>query len=313
MLSKRNQTTKVFAAIRLILAICFVAAGANYLLGGWGGQQWQCADSLFFGTWTLGEFQAYFTGEIPKDATEIDYFCDPVYGLLSFKAPPASAVEFADRFCYGFRYQGYDPFSATDDEEPKGGFLIRTERSHYYYSHSPNPPSTIYGNRCFDFKRGGLHQILVDQSNPDIYIVKLDISSVCTHPSENHEHKCDGHPIEFENQGFLTADMPTRHIKSQYATGHQWEVFVSPGDNYEITINLIESAEKSTYGNQFHLSVLPQYQANAPSCEACWITLIGSRSGNLRATFTGAPSSKSYIKVFWMGDPATYTIQVRKL
>ncbi len=122
----------------------------------------------------LEEIENLIGSKIPKDAGNIEYSSKRGHGFfirLSFKAPPGSALQFANSLCGGILYQGYDPFNAVESPLKHGAHLIQST-NFVYYSYSRDAPTTYWGNRC----RGGGHVqlIRVDQSDPDFYTILFE-------------------------------------------------------------------------------------------------------------------------------------------
>jgi hypothetical protein len=272
-------------------------------------------DYLFAPRWRLGELEESFTGTLPQDAAEISYQSAAAYGLLTFKASPASASDFAHRFCYGFLYQGYDPFKAVDNVSREEGYLIKTERESFYYSSSPDTPTTFYGNRCLDYDRGGMHQILLDTTDSNSYSVSLEISATCY--NTNSPHPCDGDYIEYEDRGSLTVNDVPQAVRSRYAAGDTWRADVTPNAMYETVVRLVETENVSVDNSHISLRTLPilSRRGDDPYCEACWADTRGNVTPDgFRVTFMGSPSGISEIRVFWFGETeAEYTVAVHAL
>jgi hypothetical protein len=189
---KHRGKTLVAIYLGICLSVLIFLMGA--LVAAW---THECSDYLFSARWCLDELETLFTGPLPADAADIHYDNGPVYALLSFKAPPESANEFANRFCAGFLYQGYDPFNTQDNVSGDIGHLVQTQEDMFYYSSSPDSSRTLYGNRCFDLARGGLNQILVDRTLPETYTIKLEISGGCN--SRARPYPCSVPPTDYPN------------------------------------------------------------------------------------------------------------------
>lgn len=106
-------------------------------------------DPLFVSdsSYRLEEIEDLIDAKIPKDAVDIEYSSQRGYGFfirLSFKAPPESALQFANSLCSGVLYQGYDPFNAVNSSLKHGAHLIRAT-DFVYYSYSPDATKHLLG------------------------------------------------------------------------------------------------------------------------------------------------------------------------
>lgn len=130
----------------------------------------------------LPEVEAYLGEKIPSNALDVivngEIGHNPHF-RISFKAPPESISQFMNSICEGILHQGYNPFKAIDTAQipPQRPYLIKMQ-SFTYFSYSTNTPDTVWGNRCWPFRKG-LHQILVDKGNPNLYELQLDIPESC--------------------------------------------------------------------------------------------------------------------------------------
>ncbi len=190
---------------------------------------------LFGPVWSLEDLQHYFVGDLPQNATDIQYQSHTSYGLLSFKASPSDALAFAQRFCYGSLLTGYDPFNSfdTNDNKSGDGFLIQTESGEFYYSHPTHIDNTLLGNRCSDIRRGGIHQLVVYTQDKTQYLVKLEISATCT--NQTAPHPCDGNPVSYSKHGYIKLNT-TYEIDSRYAEGDNWEISLEPRKQYSLLV-----------------------------------------------------------------------------
>ncbi|MBA3869317.1 MAG: hypothetical protein H0X30_09190 [Anaerolineae bacterium] len=264
---------------------------------------------LFGADWSLEELQQLFTGELPKSAVDIQYQALATYGLLSFKSSPSDALAFAQRFCYGSLLTGYDPFNSVDTNDNKSGdgYLIQTESSKFYYSHSIHPVNTQLGNRCSDLKRGGLHQLVVYTQDETLYEVKLEISATCM--NQNAPHPCDGILVHYSDHGSIKLNT-TYAVDAHYAKGDSWEISLKPNKQYKLIVKPKEGQQDQTR-HDFQAAIFPSIvTGNEPYCEACWIDTRGSSQDTLEVSFLGSPTGLSIIRLFWMSSDFTYEISV---
>jgi hypothetical protein len=116
-------------------------------------------------------------GEVlPPDAENITFEEFPglgraYYYKLQFSASPGSVARFASTMCEGQLYQGYDPFNSVNTSVPtSNSILVRTWLS-LHYSHSPDAPDRMYGNRCVGYRWVG--QITVDKTDLNLHVVTV--------------------------------------------------------------------------------------------------------------------------------------------
>src|SRR5258708_24450601 len=258
------------AKVGIFLGISLVFVGGLFLCGSFVQRTLiDLSDLSFFPHWSLNQFQSYFSGPLPTDATDINYISKDNAGQLTFKASPSSATGFASRFCFGFLYRGYDPFNAVDDEKAQNGYLIQTERDYFYYSHSQGTSTTYLGNRCYDTNRGGLHQIAINETNPNQYTRRVEVLSVSL--TQHLPHKCDGIHISYRNQGELVVGDVPKTVASHYGAADTWDVTVTPGARYEVRVSLVKPTPDTPYGNQLHLTTgAVSVNGNEPYCADCW-------------------------------------------
>jgi hypothetical protein len=119
----------------------------------------------------------YLGVPLPANARNIQYaVSEGPYNFhlyLTFQAPPESANRFADHFCYGILHSGYDPLNAINTGVPTSHSVFITDHA-FHYSHAPNTPNSVFGNRCTIYS-GIILQIKLDRSNPDLYGVTVYI------------------------------------------------------------------------------------------------------------------------------------------
>ena len=117
MMKRALKSKPLLYIVGLALAFILIAIALQVI-----SDSWNSDDYLFAARWSIDELQSYFTGALPADATAIVYQPGPATGLLTFTASPETATEFANRFCGGLRYQGYDPFNAQDKVSQSAGY-----------------------------------------------------------------------------------------------------------------------------------------------------------------------------------------------
>ncbi len=302
-IGRHRWTALSCSGILLFLLFCIAAFALAY----------QMPFSLsFFPRWNLTEIQSYFTGPIPEGAIDIHYQSGDSYGQLSFKAPPASAMEFVNRFCTRFLYQGYDPFNASDDGTAENGHLIQTQANYFYYSYSVGTPSTYYGSRCYGSSREPYepYQILVDKTNVDQYIVRLEISPRCDNPLA--PHRCDGFPVQYSDHGVLSINGPSQTFRGHFASGDRWGLAVKPGARYQITVTSLGLTTGLPSGSPLRLTTIA-YAADT-YCAECWLDVLGATTASgFTATFVGSPSGKTLIDLFWFSEPGLSKVEVHEI
>ncbi len=139
-----------------------------------------------FVEWNFEDIVDYLDAPYPEGATDIEYrsnrFDRTFFLELSFKAPPESALHFAESICGGILYQGYDPFNALATADPLPGVhLVKTGRF-TYYSYSPQASQHVFGHRCPSLKNGRTQLILLDKTDPKLYRVRYEVGT-----SENYQ------------------------------------------------------------------------------------------------------------------------------
>lgn len=145
--------------------------------------------------WDLQTVENHLHVSIPADAHDFHYSSGSnryVHVDLSFKAPPASVLDFAKHFCDGVLHQGYDPFNAFDLAEPVPNSveiqIIEAYYTYSYYSYSPRAVQTEAGNYC-DLPQKGQFWLLVDETDPALYTLKFK------HVLDRFAHDNDVKPI----------------------------------------------------------------------------------------------------------------------
>jgi hypothetical protein len=131
---------------------------------------------------SLAEIEAYLGKHIPNDAIDIVVTGKSGYKpyfSIRFKTLPQSMIQFTNNICDGVLHQSYNPFNAVDTVQmpPQRPYLIKLQ-SFTYFSYSLSTPDTIWGNRCWPFRKG-LYQVLVDKGNPDLYALELEVPENC--------------------------------------------------------------------------------------------------------------------------------------
>jgi hypothetical protein len=133
-------------------------------------------------SWTIDDINKGFLTPIPDTALNItvDGYTDRGGFLrLTFDAPAPDAHTFAEQFCMGVLYPGYDPFSAIDVAEPFTYAIPIRIGNYNYFSYSPNVDKKVYGNRCLFSASGGQIQIRLDTSRPNVSQIMLDKRFSC--------------------------------------------------------------------------------------------------------------------------------------
>lgn len=202
------------------------------------------ANTLFFGsifsidgkhTYTLDEIGQAINSPIPTDATDIVYSSETRYGYfikLSFKAPPKSALTFAEHICGEMLYQGYDPFIATDSSSSKPDYFLIKYVGYAYFSHS-NTSQAIYGNRCQLNKPRLFNpiQVSVDQTDPNQYQIRFELlESSCSMGLT-----CSGYGIETSAHRPLPRNSPVPLIV--YGFEDKRDMFELNGDELCVETN----------------------------------------------------------------------------
>ncbi|GIK64643.1 MAG: hypothetical protein BroJett018_24370 [Chloroflexota bacterium] len=130
--------------------------------------------------WNFKEIVDYIDADYPEGAVDIEYDSDhdnrTFFIALRFKARPAEVMKFVESICDGVLYQGYDPFDTIDGGKPSMGAKLIVDSGGSYYSHSPNAPQSLFGNRCqLELGSGRWEHIRVDTSDPNLYEVRYEI------------------------------------------------------------------------------------------------------------------------------------------
>ncbi|MCQ3933231.1 MAG: hypothetical protein DPW16_22520 [Chloroflexi bacterium] len=131
--------------------------------------------------WNFEDIVEYLDVPYPEGATDIQYrsnrFDRTFYLELSFKAPPASALRFAEGICGGILYQGYDPFNALATSDPMPGVHLVKNGRFTYYSYSPQASQQLFGHRCPSLKNGRTQLILLDKTDARFYQVRYEVGT----------------------------------------------------------------------------------------------------------------------------------------
>ncbi len=98
---------------------------------------------------------------------------------LSFTSLSSEADHFISQFCDDKVFQGYDPFKGIDVGKPLSYAIPIKLDVYKYYSYSLNTPATTWGNRCLSEPRRDQVQIMIDRSNQQNYVVKLELYFTC--------------------------------------------------------------------------------------------------------------------------------------
>jgi hypothetical protein len=269
--------------------------------------------SLFLPYWDLGEFQTLFVGELPYDATDITYNHDGLVALLTFESSNETADRFASQFCYGVLVQGYDPFNAEHSSNPDDGHLVMVDYGGYYFSWSPDTPMHHFGNRCFDSRRGGVNQILVEKNEPSHTVVKVQISG----SPMNHRYYVafDSHGIVVPDPLSLEVGIPVAPIGGRFTDANAWQFEVEPRQPYEAILQLTDPNDPMAEDYLAQISVAParDFTDNLEYRETFWAENSGRMTGDgLRVTFDSSPSGTNWLRVFWYSRAETeYSLIVR--
>jgi hypothetical protein len=283
----------IFLTVVLVPIFPFVKAMYAFFFGD--GLSW-------FAPWTFEYVQEYYIGHLPEDAANVEYSNrnTDLYASVSFSASPVSTNQFVTQFCYGKLYAGYDPFNAIDAPDAETSILIRTEENHFYYSHSPNIPSTVFGNRCYDSEQGGIIQIRIDQTNADLYQVRLDISGYCN--LRTPPRPCGGQVIEYEDGGYLVVGDEPLILQPQRGTGISWRVEVERHGFYELQITPRNRAIDAR--DQIQTITFPTLHADELMlCSYCHSSKAGviERDG-FSFPFGGSTNLEANLQLFWETD-----------
>ncbi len=131
--------------------------------------------------WNIERIQEHLGVNIPSDAQDIEIEGKLGYGTylnLTFSAPSGQTTRFANQFCGGILHQSYDPFNAIDVGFDYS-YTHEIEMNRFQYSsYSPNTPDTWFGNRCWS-QETGIHQILVDKTDPTLYRIRFQLTTAC--------------------------------------------------------------------------------------------------------------------------------------
>jgi hypothetical protein len=185
--------------------------------------------------WDTNSISEFLGVQIPADASNLQIegekgFLSAAYGTIprlqfSFHAPPESATTFVQHFCSGTLHPGYNPLESEETLSPRPDSVLIRGRGTIHYSHSPGVPQTIRGNRCVLRDRtfeSFLHEIVLDTSNPDNYIVHYRLP-----------YRPNGNPGEF----YIPAQVvtPLGDEFRLYVTGLQEETSSDDENSYRLT------------------------------------------------------------------------------
>jgi hypothetical protein len=133
--------------------------------------------------WDTDSIRDFLGVSIPPDALNLniegnmgslgEYGIDPSLSF-AFQASPDSALEFAQGVCSTL-YVGYNPLVAVESYTPAPDVVLIRAGGSIHYSHSPNVPDTIMGNRCQ--RRGWLAEIVLDTADPSLSRVTYHLPS----------------------------------------------------------------------------------------------------------------------------------------
>jgi hypothetical protein len=155
--------------------------------------------------WTIEIFNRISEVPIPPNASHIQVSGSRGRGgnlSLTFDAPAADALHFAEQFCDPPFYRRFDPFNAIEVAEPFTNTLdVSASGYEHIYAVDQIPESTI-GTKCIDqHGSGGQVKVRIDTSNMQIYKVRVEklysCYDVCDSVSLNRIKPFDGVPIEF--------------------------------------------------------------------------------------------------------------------
>lgn len=280
-----------------------------FLILTYGSQALKSDRYLFSGKWDLEYLQQAFIGDLPEGAIDIRYQSLGNYALLNFRASPPEALEFAQRFCYGVLFEGYDPFNSVDNHDAGNGYLIQTNPQYFYYSHPINPAKAQLGNRCSDIQRGGLHQIVVNTEQSDLYEITLEVSATCA--NQNAPHPCDGISIAYRTQGSIQLD-ESYMVRSRYAEGDSWNITLEPNEHYYLILKSNDTQPIQNRGG-VQVSIIPILTSgNEPYCEACWINTYHTFQEFSEIPFVSPSDGKLNIRLFWMNTHHVYEMSVAR-
>ncbi len=131
--------------------------------------------------WSVEYIEDYLSVNIPENARNIEINGKRGYGAyfdLTFETDPENSMRFSSQICSGNLHQSYNPFNAVD----VGFSYSYTHKivmdGFQYYSYSPDTPETLFGNRCWA-PGIGIHQILVDQTDSNLYRLRLQLTTTC--------------------------------------------------------------------------------------------------------------------------------------
>ena len=152
---------------------------------------------------SLANLADHLGAAIPPDAVDVQYTTegDPPDAIsLTFRAPPDSLTNFTPTICEGVLHPGYDPFDAVDAVGPEGSTVLIKAHGFTYYSHSPDAPMTVAGNRCVN-STGHVHQIRVDRSDLQLHAVRFEQTDADDSARKDVNYIVPDHDIPFMVMG----------------------------------------------------------------------------------------------------------------
>jgi hypothetical protein len=262
--------------------------------------------------WSAADMANYLNVPFPDDAVAVQYSSFRGQGSfkLSFKAPPASAEAFAQPLCFGALHRGYDPFIASNANEPNApeAIIIQADNEHYYYSASPSSPKTLFGNRCLG-DNGRVSAISIDKADSSLYLVSLSSSNACNDPAL--PAPCIGKYIIPRGYDSLLVNAAPQAFEPNPGELSGWQIKVREGRHYEAIITLLKPKWIAPDVNVLHFWAEPQ--GVGEHCDGCRADVHGpATSIGLKLSFVGSITGTSNLSIFWPGDSGLCTIQVRE-
>ncbi|HUN06173.1 MAG TPA: hypothetical protein PLQ56_06210 [Aggregatilineales bacterium] len=179
-----------FSVVKAFVVLCLCFSGIC-LAGFWLGYPGRSRsnppgyrDFLQSATWDREAISNFLNARIPEEVLNLSIEGSlgvlGSYGTIptltfSFIASPHVAETFAQHFCGGVLYTGFDPLYSMDTSVPTSTSVLVRGLGTIHYSQSLGTPATVYGNRCprlgtsISSYPAWLEEIILDKSNPTEY------------------------------------------------------------------------------------------------------------------------------------------------